>query len=339
MIEYRLVRYKSKWYAVCMYKKLPNYNWFVIDKKDLEKVLNMNKSWYELSGGYIGCVGCSDYSTNKSSRILLDKIILDINSTKYRVKYTNDCKRDLRRENLEVIQSKSKSKTQLNNTSSTKLPPGIKSTDIPKNVYYCKPQSGHGEMFIIELVHNGKKYTWKSSSSKDISLQDKLIEIKKKLMDIYKQHPTLIKNKGIIENYSKQQIKLMNEFNDILKLSGFKIKSDNLIKIPQQKKLSCDISKTNTNTKKYLVTNTAVKSGRRHVNKLPTGSKIVPSNIPKYCWYRSADDKKGDCFIIDNHPNLPKNCRTWSTTSRRDVSTLNKFLELKHRLRELAVKS
>lgn len=355
MIDYRVVKYKNKNYAICMYKKSPDVDYFIIDYKNLKPMLNINKSWYEISAGRIGCV-----SNNR--RMILDQLILGI-SAKYKAHYIDLCKRDLREKNLKIVNANSgnitgskTNDTKSNDTIHNNLPKGcgIKPNDIPKYVYYCKPQSGHGEMFVIELTTNGKKHIWKSSSSKEISLKDKLVEIKKKLIDIKKHVPDVMGEKYITKNMEQCQINLMIEFNNILKLSGFKLKKSHLITIPKStsstnttnttnttnssnatKLTHDDVSKTNIYTKKYLATNTAIKSGRRHVNKIPSQSRILPSDIPTYCWYRAADDNKGDCFIIDSHPDLPRNTRTWSTTTRRDVSTVEKFMELKNKLNQL----
>ena len=339
MRDYEFVKYKNKNYCVCRYKKKDGTNkLFVIDADNINKILKNSSSWY-LINGHIGHAKTIDDKI--FCQYLHDLVMGNVNnrikSNNYKISHVNGHTHDNRKANLRLVSQSISNEYKKQKTTGSTLPLGsrIKSSDVPKCVHYSKPQSGHGEMFVIELIKDGKKYVWKSSSSKNILLEDKLIEIKKKLLDISKQYPWLVENKGIIENYSDNQIKLMNEFNDIIKLSTYNTKN-NLIKIPKKKIINPNINKTFKETRKYLKTNTAIKSGRRHVNNLPSSCGIIPAMIPKYCYYQRATNKRGDAFVIDKHPDLPKGKRLWTTTTSRNISTNDKFNQLKKKLRELA---
>jgi len=61
--------------------------------------------------------------------------------------------------------------------------------------------------------------------------------------------------------------------------------------------------------------------------------------IPNHCYYKPSKNNRGDAFIIDRHPLLPKGKRDWSTTSRKDTSTSDKFKQLKIELSRLTKSS
>lgn len=333
MRDYEVVPYKNKKYCVCRYKKRDGTNrLYVIDSNQLYNMLDESETWYEINGQ----IGCTKMVNGKSKCCYLHNLILPKRHRCHKIRHINGCKHDLRRCNLQTVDmSQINEYAQRDRKCKLPVTSGIKNEEIPKCVYYCKPQSGHGEMFIIEFKKDGKKYIWKSSSSRDVSLSDKLIEIKKKLIDISAQFPELMKDKNVLENISDKQVLLMEDFNNIIKSSNYRYTKDDLIKIPRKKVIRANVDATYRDTRKYLKTNTAIKCGRRHVNKLPSNSGILPASIPKYCYYQSANSKRGDAFIIDNHPYLPKGQRVWSTTTSRQIDTRTKFSDLLKKLREL----
>lgn len=332
MKDYEIVHYHNRLYCVCRYiKKNGTEKLFVIDESDLKKIFICSDKWYKINQ----YVGCTKIVNNKSVPFYLHHLIMNYQNSRFKgeqhvIIHINGNTHDNRKSNLKIMNETDIKDRRITRKRKCQLPVGcrIKISDIPKNVYYIKPQSNHGELFIIELIHDGKKYVWKSSSSHHITLEDKLVEIKKKLLDIEKHYPWLITNK------LNEQIKLTTEFNDIVMQSGYSCKTANLMHVPQ-KTSAPNINQTFNQTKKYLKTNTAIKSGRRHVNRLPDGCGIVPSMIPTYCYYQSANHKRGDAFIIDHHPFLPNGKRSWSTTTSKTVDIREKYKQLLTKLREL----
>lgn len=73
--------------------------------------------------------------------------------------------------------------------------------------------------------------------------------------------------------------------------------------------------------------------GRKTEVTLPSDCGVTIDMIPKYCYYKKSDDKRGDAFIIDRHPNLDK--RYWSTTSSKSVSTYDKYIAMTEMLKKL----
>lgn len=336
----RLVVYNNKFYFVFKFSCKGKEKLSIIDGDDYDKMFDEHDKWY-LMNGYVG----HKYESIKGYYgVFLHNLVMNKSSgggkgQKITIDHISRNTMDNRKANLRLADKTLQNENRRERIRTCELPEncGIEIEDIPKCVYYSKPQSGHGEMFVIELKKHNKKTTWKSSSSVKISLKDKLIEIKKKLVDISKEYPELMENKTIFENYTDEQINLMKEFNEIIKLSGFKCVEDNLMEIPKKKVLKPNINEANEEIKNYLkTTNTAIKTGRKHRNNLPNDCDITPDMIPKYCYYQAETDKRGDAFIIDRHPALlEEGKRQWKTSGSKKVSTECKFKELKFKLRDL----
>nr|AEX62827.1 hypothetical protein mv_R622 [Moumouvirus Monve] len=155
---------------------------------------------------------------------------------KYTIDHISRNTHDNRKVNLRLVTQTTQNENQKRRERTVVLPDGcsIDIDEIPKCVYYQKPQSGHGEMFVLELKKNGVKKCWKSSSSVKKSLEDKLIEIKEILLSVSDEYPELMEDKNIIQNYSDEAIKLIKEFNAIIKLTDFDCVEENLIKVPKK---------------------------------------------------------------------------------------------------------
>lgn len=64
---------------------------------------------------------------------------------------------------------------------------------------------------------------------------------------------------------------------------------------------------------------------------------VTINMVPKHCYYQQATDKRGDCFVIDKHPNLNKKfgINQWRTTSVRNMTTKQKYDLLMDKLKLL----
>ena len=86
--------------------------------------------------------------------------------------------------------------------------------EIPRHIWYIKAHGAHGDRFAIEF--KSENLCWKTTSSKKISLKQKLEEAKDKLKELYVNYPHL--NPFAIEKIQKEQ-ELTNSFNEIIRLS------------------------------------------------------------------------------------------------------------------------
>ena len=66
---------------------------------------------------------------------------------------------------------------------------GIKPEEIPKHVWYVQANGYHRDRFAIEFKTEG--ILWKSTSSKEVSLQEKLEQAVAKLKELYELYPYL----------------------------------------------------------------------------------------------------------------------------------------------------
>ena len=237
MKDYELVEYKGNKYYVCRYvKKNGISKLFIVDEDDMDKVLEQEHSWLLINGhiGYSEMINRFTYQ-HYLHNIIMDKPPNEAKGQKYIINFIDKNVHDIRKDNLLLATQNSNYANRKSRKRKCELPEdcGIKMKDIPRCVFYCKPQSGHGELFVIEFKKDGEKHVWKSSSAKNVSLKDKLIEIKEKLLDISVAYPELLNDK-CIQNHTHEQIRLTKQFNSIIKLSGYECIKSNLMKIPKQ---------------------------------------------------------------------------------------------------------
>jgi hypothetical protein len=190
-IIYKEVSYKNKNYVVA---KKADFC-FIFDKDDFEKV--REKTWYKLSSGYISTSVTED---NKKNQLLLHRFIMNLLDFPGRgatesVDHINRNPLDNRKENLRIVsQSEQNINQKKKPRNIVELPEncGILPDDIPRHIWYVKPNGLHGDRFAIEL--KTENLIWKSSSSKKLTLKEKLQQAKDKLEECYIHYPHLNPN-------------------------------------------------------------------------------------------------------------------------------------------------
>lgn len=191
--------------------------------------------------------------------------------------------------------------------------------ELPRYVRWCK----HELKFVIEkhptLINEvalgiRKKACMSGTKSAKFSVTEKYEDILARLEMLNKQHNNdvfLQKKKQLYKEYFKiiSCIRTTEAYDDKcidLENSGNTIQSD----------------KKRAHNRKTEVT-------------LPNDCGVTIDMIPKYCYYKKADKKRGDAFIIERHPKLIK--RYWSTTRSKNVSTYDKYVAMSLKLKELEV--
>jgi hypothetical protein len=170
---------------------------FLIDAADLPHI--KEKCWHFASNTYIATsirvqeLDASGAQVQKKKELYLHNFLLSP-ATGQAVQHISKNGLDNRRANLRIVNvsgpgavaanhAKKKRTTELPGTS------GIKPADIPTHIWYVQANGYHRDRFAIEFKTEG--ILWKSTSSKDVTLQEKLQQAKTKLEELYELYPHL----------------------------------------------------------------------------------------------------------------------------------------------------
>ena len=161
---------------------------FLIDCEDFEKVKAEN--WHAITGGkYIGrtVVANNSIKVLYLHNFIMNRFDFPGKGVKESVDHINRDGLDNRKCNLRVVSQTLQNVNKKARGRTAQLPEGI--TELPKHVWYAKANGLHGDRFCIEL--KTEKVTWKTTSSKKVSIQDKLEQVRKKLGELYEEYPYL----------------------------------------------------------------------------------------------------------------------------------------------------
>jgi hypothetical protein len=188
---YNEVIYNNKHYIVCKLLRNNIPIQFVVDKDDEEKV--KKHLWNCTSAGYIS--SCM-YIDGKKKQLLLHRLIMNVEpfpgkGAKETIDHINRNPLDNRKENLRILSQTDQNINTGKRKRAVKLPEGcgILPEDIPRHIWYVKSNGGHGDRFAIEF--KTENICWKSSSSKKLTLLEKLNQTKNKLNELYEHYPYL----------------------------------------------------------------------------------------------------------------------------------------------------
>lgn len=218
-ITYTNVNYCNKEYTVGKVPFKDTYLKFVIDKEDFDKIEGY--SWHKSSTNYISQGVIVD---GKKKEFYLHNLILNIfdfpgKGSKESVDHINRIGLDNRKENLRIITQSEQNLNQSKKKRNITLPEdsGLNADDIPKHIWYIKPNGSHGDRFAIEF--KTENIVWKTTASKNISLKDKLESAKEKLQELYKLYPHLNPNN---EQKLEKIKELSDSYYEIIKLTDNK---------------------------------------------------------------------------------------------------------------------
>jgi hypothetical protein len=357
------VEYDGKKYCVGKVKYQKNdsdkkkYYLFIISAEDKDKI-NEYTWHYKPAGDYIGHTLYVAHEIRKTLYLhnaVMDKLTFDGKSQSETVDHINRCGRDNRRENLRFASQANQNYNQKKRDRDIDLSEyGIDSNNIPRCIWLQKESKGDEKdkylRFVVEIPginYKGKnKIEWKTTKSEKYSLEAKLEMAKKFINTLFDKFPQLY-NRGIITEYTPEQIEKMREFNDIIKLSGYpqEIINANLIEIPTKQKKYLDINYEFEND----IDTEAVKNfnpedeineekttKRKFGANMPTINGELLKSLPKYTYFSATTDKQGCKFTIDRHPGLIAiGKKTWSTTTSKGVSVEDKYSVFLEKLAEL----
>jgi hypothetical protein len=168
-----------------------NHIKFKIDKDDLERV--QARQWYNASNGYY--IACQTIINGETKMIylhnfIMNNIVFPGRGTKMSIDHINRDGLDNRKENLRLVTQTQQNINKKPKARTATLPEGI--TEIPTHIWYIKANGAHGDRFGIDL--KSEKFKWKTTSSKSVSITDKLKQAIEKLQELYIQYPHLKKD-------------------------------------------------------------------------------------------------------------------------------------------------
>jgi hypothetical protein len=190
-IIYKDVTFNDKHYIVAKIFRNNEPIIFIFDKEDEEKV--KSHYWHCTSAGYISS---SIYIDGKEKQLLLHRLLMNVphfpgKGAKETIDHINRNPLDNRKENLRILTQTNQNINRNKYKRAVQLPEGctISPDELPKHIWYVKSNGGHGDRFAIEL--KTENIVWKTTSSKQVSLYEKLEEAKQKLNEFYSQYPHL----------------------------------------------------------------------------------------------------------------------------------------------------
>ena len=162
---------------------------FAFDAADLPAV--REHKWHFASGSYIATSVKVDISgVEKKRELYLHSLLMKPGLTQA-VQHISKNGLDNRRQNLRLVDDSVAAIGHAKKKRNVELPAlcGIRPEDIPKHIWYVQANGYHRDRFAIEFKTEG--ILWKSTSSKEVSLKDKLDQATKKLAELYELYPHL----------------------------------------------------------------------------------------------------------------------------------------------------
>jgi len=217
-ILYTKVTFEEKEYYVGQIQNNDNLKHFIIDAEDYESV--KIHYWHYQSNAYISSAYLSPHDGKRKEvylhNFVMGRLEFPGKGAIESIDHINNIGMDNRKVNLRLITQTQQNYNTKRRARVTVLPDncGILADDIPRNIYYMKPNGHHGDRFVIELkgLPDGDM-EWKSTSSKSISLLEKLNQAKAKLIELYSIHNLHQQDES---DFKK---KLADEYNQILELA------------------------------------------------------------------------------------------------------------------------
>jgi hypothetical protein len=223
MNNYKRVKHKNDEYAIFSVQyngtKLP----VLMDYNDCKIINKMKKTWKCNNNGFIYC-------NNNKSDVYLHELIMSIQNKESGMQYSrgqnkpiihiNRIGLDNRRDNLAYdIVDKSITKNIKKKKRTITLPKmsGLDPDNIPTYIWYMKPDSSHGERFVINIGD----INWKTTSSNELSLTCKLEEAKMYLRNLLRNRPDLQKEYSMNGDFNKEGKQLSKSYYDIVHADGY----------------------------------------------------------------------------------------------------------------------
>ncbi len=194
--------------------------------RDIYKIIkNLNKQWYVNDKNHVYCMHSTD-NQNQAYPLYMHDIVIKLSSSEYYhgipIIHINNIHFDNRYENLQFdIPEKEYSKNTKKKKRTINLKKyGINVNELPTYMWYLKPDKTHGARFVVDIPNH---LSWRSTSSKKVSLRYKLEEAKKYLRHMKEMRPDIFSEYSMNGDLTSKGMELYNEYSMIIKRAGFTI--------------------------------------------------------------------------------------------------------------------
>jgi len=215
-IKYTHIKYNGNEYTIMKIQYQFDYIYSLIDKEDFPKIKDY--SWHYVASGYIGHTIPVDKTRRELylHNLVMGRLGFPGKGSTESIDHINRNGLDNRKENLRLATQTEQNLNQKRKGRHIELPSDseLKAEDLPKHIWYIKPNGNHGERFGIDLKTEGIK--WKTTSSKKVSLQYKIQSAIEQLEKYYVLYPYL--NTGNNEKTFEMAL-LAHEYEEIIKLA------------------------------------------------------------------------------------------------------------------------
>lgn len=221
MSDIKYISYSGTKYVVfpVTYKnklKLP----VLLDFDDFKSIHKLDKNWRCNDSGF---VVCSHTSNGITRDVLMHEVIMLLNDNnknkdKKKIIHINRIGLDNRKENL-IYENENINKNIKKKKRTIILPKeaGIDPDSIPTYIWYMKPNESHGSRFIVKIAD--VKFT--TTSSRDVSLNDKLEEAKTFLKNLFEERVDLKDEYSMNGDFNIVGKELLGSYYDIVNKAGY----------------------------------------------------------------------------------------------------------------------
>jgi hypothetical protein len=221
------IQYGGKTYGIMTVQFKKNKIPVIVDIEDEPLIKKIGENW---SCNVNGIVSHPFIHNGETKEIKLHDVIMfnaNANKNNKTVVHIDKLGLDNRRENLMRDDTNKDVTKNMKKKQRTIILPeksGINPDELPTYVWYIKPEGTHGERFIV----NVGDLTWKTTSSKKVSLRCKLEEAKAFLRKLKEEKPDVFKTFSMNGDFNSTGENLLETFYRIIYKAGF----DNIKKIP-----------------------------------------------------------------------------------------------------------
>lgn len=207
------------------------YTWYINDKNHVYTIRRYKGKHSVVYEEYVyihdmvmrlGRAGYSQKEVSKNETIRAMRMALEPEEREYPIVHINKVQFDNRYANLQYdTPNKDYAKNTKKKRRTINLKRhGISVQELPTYVWYLKPDKTHGDRFCVEIP---EEISWRSTSSKRLSLRYKLEEVKKYLRYLKQDRPDIFDYFGMNGDMSLRGKNLLREYNKMIRHAGFMI--------------------------------------------------------------------------------------------------------------------